>query len=38
MEIVAVIELNLTYPINDRYDWLLQYFNGLMVTHLIDYN
>ena len=31
------IELNLTYPINDRYDWLLQYFNGYGDS-LIDYN
>lgn len=31
------IELNVTYPINDRYDWLLQYFNGYGDS-LIDYN
>lgn len=31
------IELNLTYPINDRYEWLLQYFNGYGDS-LIDYN
>ncbi|MBT1452357.1 phospholipase A [Glaciecola sp. XM2] len=31
------IELNLTYPINDRYDLLLQYFNGYGDS-LIDYN
>ncbi|WP_412972501.1 phospholipase A [Glaciecola sp. MF2-115] len=31
------IELNLTYPINKRYDWLLQYFNGYGDS-LIDYN
>ena len=31
------VELNLTYPINDRYDWLLQYFNGYGDS-LIDYN
>lgn len=31
------IELNLTYRINDRYDWLLQYFNGYGDS-LIDYN
>ncbi|MBF7074768.1 phospholipase A [Glaciecola sp. MH2013] len=31
------VELNLTYPINDRYDWLFQYFNGYGDS-LIDYN
>jgi phospholipase A1 len=31
------VELNLTYPINERYDWLLQYFNGYGDS-LIDYN
>ncbi len=31
------VELNFTYPINDRYDWLLQYFNGYGDS-LIDYN
>lgn len=31
------IKLNVTYPINDRYDWLLQYFNGYGDS-LIDYN
>ncbi|GGO64283.1 phospholipase A [Bowmanella pacifica] len=31
------IELNLTYPINDRYEILLQYFNGYGDS-LIDYN
>lgn len=31
------VELNLTYPINDRYDWLIQYFNGYGDS-LIDYN
>jgi len=31
------IELNLTYPINKRYDLLLQYFNGYGDS-LIDYN
>ena len=31
------IELNLTYPINKRYDWLLQYFNGYGDS-LIDYD
>lgn len=31
------VELNLTYPINKRYDFLLQYFNGYGDS-LIDYN
>lgn len=31
------IELNLTYPINDRYDFVIQYFNGYGDS-LIDYN
>lgn len=31
------IELNITYPINSRYDVLLQYFNGYGDS-LIDYN
>lgn len=31
------IELNMTYPINQRYDWLVQYFNGYGDS-LIDYN
>lgn len=31
------IEINLTYPINDRYDFLIQYFNGYGDS-LIDYN
>jgi len=31
------VELNLTYPINNRYEWLLQYFNGYGDS-LIDYN
>lgn len=31
------VEINLTYPINDRYDFLIQYFNGYGDS-LIDYN
>ncbi len=31
------VEINLTYPINDKYDWLLQYFNGYGDS-LIDYD
>lgn len=31
------IEMNLTYPLSDRYDLLLQYFNGYGDS-LIDYN
>lgn len=31
------IELGFTYPINDRYDFLIQYFNGYGDS-LIDYN
>lgn len=31
------VELNATYPLNDRYEWLIQYFNGYGDS-LIDYN
>jgi phospholipase A1 len=31
------IEVNATYPINERYSWMLQYFNGYGDS-LIDYN
>jgi phospholipase A1 len=31
------VEINVTYPINDRYDFLVQYFNGYGDS-LIDYN
>ena len=33
----SAIEINMTYPINERYDLLLQYFNGYGDS-LIDYN